>query len=134
MSVALTAAAPGLIEPPLRTVLIVDHRESIRRVLTLILEAEGVRGIATPDPALAVTIAREVIPDAVTLDLGRADADDVRVLRSIKADPLLKHVPLVVLVTCRAARAVAEEHGATAILTTPVDLDDLLARIHSVTG
>lgn len=134
MNIALAAAVPRRSEPPPRTVLVVDHRESIRRVLALILEAEGLQSVTTPDAKAAVTLAREIVPDAITLDLGRSDGEGVALLAALKADPLLKHVPLVVLVSCRASRAIAEQHGAQAILNMPVDLDELLARIQSATS
>jgi two-component system cell cycle response regulator len=134
VSVALTTAVPGLAELRPRTVLIVDHRESIRRVLSLILEAEGIQSVTTDEAHVAIDLAREILPDAMTLDLGQADGEATALLRTLKADPLLKHVPRVVLVSCRGAREIAEQYGAAAILNTPVDLDELLRRIQVVTA
>ena len=115
-----------------RTVLIVDHRESIRRVLGALLEGEGFHSVTANDADSIIPLALEITPDLVTLDVARLDSIGAAVLRALKAHPILRQIPVVALVGSRATRDLAGQLGAAALLSTPVDLDELLARVKAI--
>ena len=90
---AKTAAGDGV----LRTVLVVEDSDVIRRVLTLILQAEGYRVVESTDGKQVEDLIREVRPDVVTLDLSLPDVDGREVLRSLGTEETLREVPVIVV-------------------------------------
>ncbi len=73
-------------------------------------------------------------PDLIMLDLNLPRKDGREVLGEIKADPLLKTIPVVVLTTSRAEQDVlrAYQLNANCYITKPVDFDQFLRVIHSI--
>lgn len=114
------------------TVLVVEDSQVIRRILTLLLEGEGYRVVATDRGREAVKLAREQRPDVVTLDLALADADGRETLHQFKQDPMTQHIPIVVLSAFVQALSPAERWYAADIILKPFDVDDLLRRLGRV--
>jgi CheY-like chemotaxis protein len=125
-------SAIGPVNRRTETVLVVEDSQVIRRVLTLLLEGEGYRVVATDRGREAVTLAREQRPDVVTLDLALADADGRETLRQLKQDPVTQHIPIVVLSAFVQALSPAERWYAADIILKPFDVDDLLRRLSRV--
>lgn len=115
-----------------RTVLVVEDSDVIRRVLALILEAEGYRVVESPDGRRVAALARDERPDVITLDLSLPDVDGREVLRHLGTDETLREVPVVVLSAFADALTSAERWYAADVIVKPFDLDDLLARLDRV--
>jgi len=66
------------------------------------------------------------LPDLVLLDLNLPRRDGREVLREIKQDPKLRHIPVLILSTSKAERDVTEcyQAHANAYLVKPVDLEE----------
>ena len=111
------------------TVLIVEDSDVIRRVLALILEAEGYRVIESADGRQVAALARQQRPDVITLDLSLPDVDGRDVLRKLGTDELLREVPVVVLSAFADTLNAAERWYAADVIVKPFDLDDLLERL-----
>lgn len=132
MGRVVDVSAIGPVNRRTETVLVVEDSQVIRRVLTLLLEGEGYRVVATDRGREAVTLAREQRPDVVTLDLALADADGRETLRQLKQDPVTQHIPIVVLSAFVQALSPAERWYAADIILKPFDVDDLLRRLSRV--
>jgi CheY-like chemotaxis protein len=67
-------------------------------------------------------------PALVMLDLKMPKVDGLEVLRTIKADPVLKSIPVVVLTSSREQRDLVEsyEHGVNAYVVKPVEFEKFL--------
>lgn len=74
------------------------------------------------------------LPDLVLLDLNMPRKSGHEVLAEMKADPILKDVPVVVLTTSDAERDVATAYhcGASGFVTKPVDVDALFESIQGI--
>lgn len=72
--------------------------------------------------------------DIVLLDLNLPGKRGLDVLREIKHDERLKHIPVVVLTTSQAERDVVESYqlNANAYVTKPVGLDDYFRALKSI--
>lgn len=73
-------------------------------------------------------------PDLIMLDLNLPRKDGREVLAEIKADPILKTIPVVVLTTSRAEQDVLRAYHlhANCYITKPVDFDQFLSVVRSI--
>jgi signal transduction histidine kinase/DNA-binding response OmpR family regulator len=126
---ALDAEPAGA--PPaeaLATILVTDDDPASRRIIGAHLAREGYRVVYASSGAEAIEMARQERPDAITLDIMMPQVDGWSVLRSLKADPELAPIP-VVLVSLTADRGLGFALGAAAVLTKPVDRAELAAAL-----
>jgi two-component system KDP operon response regulator KdpE len=113
------------------TVLIIDDEVQIRRLLRVMLEAEGhsVLESETGEQGLSDIALRR--PDVVLLDLGLPKIDGLTVLKRLRE---WSRVPVMVL-TVRAdadEKVAALDAGADDYVTKPFDSAELLARLRAV--
>jgi CheY-like chemotaxis protein len=73
-------------------------------------------------------------PDIILLDLNLPKKDGREVLAEIKADPNLKHIPVVVLTTSSAEQDIFRSYDlhANCYITKPVDLDQFIRVMRSI--
>ena len=73
-------------------------------------------------------------PDLVLLDLNLPRRDGREVLAEIKADPSLRHIPVVVLTTSGADEDILRSYQlhANAYVTKPVDFDSFIKAIRQI--
>ncbi len=73
-------------------------------------------------------------PDLILLDLNLPGLDGREVLEEIKADPALKHIPVVILTTSRAEADVLRSYQshANCYVTKPVDLEQFSKVVRSI--
>jgi PAS domain S-box-containing protein len=109
---------------PERLVLIVDDHADSRILLTHYVEDFGCRAIATHSAASALTLARELRPDLITLDLMMPGMNGWDLLSELKADPLLATIPVIV-VSIVAQESRASLLGAIDLVQKPVDRETL---------
>ena len=106
-----------------------DMRDYARRLLT----GDGYAVEAVADGEQALAAARRLPPDMIVSDVMMPRLDGKGLLAAIRADPALRHVP-VLLLSARAgeeARVEGLESGADDYLTKPFSAVELLARVHS---
>jgi CheY-like chemotaxis protein len=75
-----------------------------------------------------------VRPDLILLDLNLPKKDGREVLAEIKADEVLKFIPVVVLTTSQADEDILKAYGshANCYITKPVDLPKFIAVVQSI--
>ena len=113
-----------------RTVLVIDDDPNALDLLGRTLQGAGLHVVTASDGREALNLARTLQPSAITLDVLMPGMDGWSVLRELKADPLTREIP-VVMVTMTDDREHGAALGATDFLTKPVDrakLVELLAR------
>lgn len=113
------------------TVLVVDDERKIRDLVRSYLEREGYSVLDTASGDSAVTIARQVRPDLIVLDLGLPDLSGEYVLRALRRD---NDIPVVML-TARASegdRVAGLRLGADDYVTKPFSPRELVARVQAV--
>jgi CheY-like chemotaxis protein len=74
------------------------------------------------------------LPDLILLDLNLPRRDGREVLQEIKADPKLRHIPVIVLTTSRAEEDVLRSYQlhANAYVTKPVDFEGFIEAIKQI--
>ena len=119
-----------------RTVLVVDDDEMTRLILRVLLEKEpGHRILFAENGDDALAIASLTPPDVVLLDIVMPGLDGFDVCRHLRAHPVLRHVPIILLtgLAGREFRLRGLEAGADEFLNKPVDLIELRTRIRTIT-
>jgi signal transduction histidine kinase/DNA-binding response OmpR family regulator len=114
----------------LATVLVADDEAASRRIIGAHLAREGYRVLYASSGDEALETARRERPDAITLDIMMPQVDGWSVLRSLKADPDLARIP-VVMVSITADRGLGFALGAAAVLSKPVDRGELAAALRA---
>jgi PAS domain S-box-containing protein len=108
------------------TVLVVDDDPAVRALLRRYLGREGFAVEEAADGEAALRLARERLPDVITLDVMMPGLDGWSVLALLKEDPLVADIPVVML-TILDERNVGYTLGASGYLTKPIERDRLLA-------
>ncbi|WP_051631242.1 response regulator [Afifella pfennigii] len=108
----------------LGTVLIVDDDTATREALSQVFAGEGYRVLTAAGGKQGLRLAREEKPTAIILDIIMPDPDGWTVLRSLKQDPELRDIP-VILATVLGDRDMGLALGAAEHLTKPVDASEL---------
>lgn len=126
-----TGLLDGLEHGSAGTVLVIDDDPAVRDLIGRFLTREGFRVAVASDGDTGLRLARELRPDAVTLDIIMPGLDGWLVLEAMKADPLLADIPVIIT-------TVVDEHamgiglGAAGYLTKPVDREKLLRVLRRV--
>lgn len=111
-------------EKPL--VLIVEDEDAAREILSRYLEPAGYDVAWVSSGADALTRARQLQPDVITLDIRLGESSGWEILHRLKRDPETGHIPVVVI-------SILDEPetgfalGASDYLVKPIDKDSLLA-------
>ena len=122
---ALDHAVPGV-----GTVLVIDDEATIRDLMQRYLVKEGFRVVVASSGEEGLRLARELRPDAITLDVMMPGMDGWAVLTALKADPIVADIPVVML-TIVDDKNLGYALGAADYLTKPIDRDRLLTVLHA---
>jgi len=107
------------------TVLVIDDDPATRDLLQRFLTGEGFGVVTAASGEDGLRLARQHRPDVITLDVLMPGVDGWTVLTTLKADPDLADIPVVVL-TILDDRDIGFALGAIDYLTKPIDRDRLL--------
>jgi two-component system cell cycle response regulator DivK len=113
-----------------RILAIEDHEEN-RRLLRDLLTSVGYELIEAVTGEEGVVLAEAQLPDLILMDIQLPGLDGYEVTRRIKANPALRHIP-VIAVTSYALSGddvKALEAGCDAYVTKPFDPAELLEKI-----
>ena len=104
----------------------IDDDPATRDLLGRSLQAEGFQVLTAANGEEGLRLAREHRPIAITLDVLMPGVDGWSVLTTLKADPDLADIPVIV-VSILDDRGMGFALGATDYLTKPIDRERLLA-------
>jgi CheY-like chemotaxis protein len=119
------AAAPDRETESIGTVLVIDDEAAVRDLMQRFLTREGFRVVAAAGGEEGLRRAREVRPDAITLDVMMPGMDGWAVLSALKAAPDLADIPVIML-TIVDDRNLGYALGAADYLTKPIDRERLV--------
>ena len=110
------------------TVLIIEDDTNSRDLLARYITSAGMQVITAANGPDGLTRARQMKPDAITLDIFLGDLNGWDVLGEIKADPELRNIP-VIICSVSDDRQKAISTGAVEVLTKPISRDAYLSAI-----
>ncbi len=130
------ASEPSTTEQQTPLILVVDDSITVRRVTQRMLQREGFRVVLAVDGLQAIEKLNQEIPAVVLSDIEMPRMDGFDLVRNIRADSKLKHLP-VVMITSRIAekhRELAMELGVNDYLGKPYSEEGLLAVLRQHTA
>jgi two-component system, cell cycle response regulator DivK len=118
-----------------KKILVVEDNSDIRQLMVFFLEQMGYDVLEATTGLAAIERARATLPDLITMDLGLPDITGDEATARLKADPSMKHIPVIVITAYYKESPLVESAiaaGACEILHKPItlrSLDDTLHRL-----
>lgn len=115
-------------------ILVVDDEVNITQILEFSIGSEGYEVITAQNGEDAIDKARREQPDLIILDIMMPKIDGYEACRILKANPLTKNIP-VVLLTAKGRdidKRLGYEVGATDYIIKPFSPNKLVDRIHQL--
>lgn len=112
------------------TVLVIDDFEGLSRLLKRYLAGYQCRVLAATDGMSGLSLAREVQPDAVILDVMMPDVDGWEVLQRFQNHPDTRHIPVIICSVFNDPE-LAHALGAASFLSKPVKREDIIRALRS---
>lgn len=116
-----------------KQVLIVEDNELNMKLFNDLLEANGYRTIQTRSGVEAVDLARRHHPDLILMDIQLPEVSGLQVIRWIKDDDELKHIP-VIAITAFAMKGDEEkirQGGCDSYLSKPISVVKFLETVRA---
>jgi CheY-like chemotaxis protein len=91
------AGTTGAVQVEAPLVLLVDDFDDNREMYAQYLQYLGFRTAEARDGVEALAQARQLVPDAIVMDLGLPRLDGWSTTQALKGDPALRHIPVLAL-------------------------------------
>jgi CheY-like chemotaxis protein len=117
-----------------RTIVIVEDEPDTAEMLAEMLRLSGYRVLKTYGGNPAIELIAQKKPDAVVLDVMMPDLDGLEVLRILKRDSQLAHIPVIVVSAKILPTDIKDglDAGASIYLTKPVAYQDFKEAVSDV--
>jgi CheY-like chemotaxis protein len=112
------------LQPDDPVLLIVEDDPHFARVLLGLANDTGFKGIVAQRGNVALSLARQYLPTAISLDIFLPDMLGWTVLNQLKRDPATRHIPVQIM-TVEEERQHGLEHGAFSYMVKPITTDGL---------
>ena len=115
-------------------VLLIDDEPINLLTFRAFLEEDGYDIFSAGDGVLGIEQARELSPDVILLDVMMPGLDGFDVCRTLRRDPLIGHVPIIIVTALHdsASRLAGLQAGADDFLTKPCVRDEIRARVRTI--
>ncbi|MEM8557441.1 MAG: ATP-binding protein [Bacteroidota bacterium] len=115
------------------TVLLVEDHDDVRAYAREVL-GDTYRFLEARDGAEGLALARQEVPDLVVSDVMMPGLDGFALCQALKTDPVLDHVPVILLTARASAESKVDglERGADAYLTKPFNARELQAHVENL--
>jgi len=112
-------------------ILIVDDNEMNLKLLSWLLEKNGYEVHIATDATTARATVRAVRPQLVLMDIQLPDIDGLQLTREFKADPALRHIPVVAVTSyaMKGDRQRSLDAGCDGYITKPIDTSQFPSEI-----
>jgi signal transduction histidine kinase/CheY-like chemotaxis protein len=123
--IAITDDLPASAEAAQNSVLVIDDDATARDLIEHYLTEQGYSVYTADNGALGLAMAKQYQPRIITLDVMMSNMDGWAVLTSLKRDPQVAHIPVVML-TIVDEKNTAYALGASDYVTKPIDSNRLV--------
>ena len=115
-------------------ILVADDEEDIKSVLEMFLDVAGYDVVSAYDGLDAIEKIKESKPDLVLMDIMMPLIDGIEVVRQMKADDSIKHIPVVMLTAASKSDMVdkAMKAGAHDYIQKPFEPEQVQSLIEKI--
>lgn len=115
-------------------IMVIDDDEDFTNLYKKTLLAAGYDAIAINQSSVAIEMAYLVKPDIFVIDLMMPDIDGFQLCRMLRADPVFKNTPIIIVtaLTDTDSKMIAMGAGANDYLAKPFSVDKLKMRINTL--
>ena len=119
---------------PASSILIVDDEERNRKLLQLLLRADGYHTEQAANAEEALAAIAQSTPDLILLDVMMPGMNGYELAAILKADPITLNIPIIMLTAHidRSARLLGLKAGAEEFLTKPFEATELSLRVRNL--
>lgn len=113
---------------------VVDDNERNVKICQEILEIADFRVVAAGNGRLGLEMARSLSPDVILLDIMMPVMDGMEMLKKLRADSNIRHIPVLMLTARNTTEDVVQalDNGANDYLTKPFSEEELEARVRTL--
>ncbi len=117
-------------------ILVVEDQEDNRKIMNDLLSSAGYEVIEAVTGEEALRVAEAERPDLILMDIQLPGLDGLEATRRIKANPALRHIPVIAVTSYALSGDEAEalEAGCDAYFSKPVSPRALLAKVREYLG
>ena len=117
-----------------KRILMVEDTEDNRQIIRDLIGSVGYDLLEAEDGAAGVAMAAEHKPDLILMDIQLPVLDGYEATRRIKADPALRHIPIIAVTSYALAgdEAKASSAGCDGYVAKPFSPRQLLAKINAL--
>lgn len=117
-----------------KIVILAEDDKTIARLIIFKLEKEGFKIIHFLDGERVVDTVSKILPDIVILDIMMPIQDGISILKEIKINPKIKHIPVVILSAKGQEKDIIKgmEIGASDYISKPFSPSELIVRIKRI--
>jgi DNA-binding response OmpR family regulator len=115
-------------------VLLVEDEPNIAEAMRFILAREGWRVSHIGDGSLVLDQLRRDPPDLMILDHMLPGLSGLEILTALRADPAIRHLPVMMLTARGRDRDLAERAGADRFVSKPFSNAELVAEVRAMMG
>jgi CheY-like chemotaxis protein len=121
---------------PHPTILVIDDDRLVLGVCTAVLEGHGYRAVMATHGQAGLAMALRERPVLILLDIRMPGMDGYEVCRQVRADPRLRHTPIVLMtaMTEPDLERKGADAGATVSLRKPFDAEQIINTVDQVLG
>lgn len=119
-----------------KRILVIEDTENNRRILNDLLTNAGFEVLEAVDGEKGVALAAEVRPDLILMDIQLPIVDGYEATRRIKANPELRHIPIIAVTSYALSGddAKALEAGCDGYFAKPFSPRVILAKVREFLG
>jgi DNA-binding response OmpR family regulator len=112
-------------------IMVVEDDEQAATFIAEVLALDGHEAIVVNDSSKALGIAVSTVPEAFLLDLMMPPPDGFKLCRMLRAEPIFKHTPILIVTALddTDSKIVAIGAGASGYLVKPFPVEDLLDKV-----
>lgn len=123
--------------PENKKVLVVDDEKDLREAIATALSYEGIEVKTAADGIEAFTVAEDMKPDMILLDIVMPKRDGIETLKAVRKESWGKDIPIIIMTVLDDMERLAEalEAGATEyVLKTDVALGTIVQKVKNKLG
>lgn len=112
--------------------MVCDDDQGVLDVIEMMLDSSGYTAFTEINSTNLISEIKKNQPDLILLDLWMPVLSGDQVVRAIRADQNISHLPVIILSASRDGDDIAMEAGADAFLSKPFDMDELIDTIEDL--